>query len=245
MPPPEAVDWQPDGLPRSPRFGEGYRTRSGALAQAATVFLGGCGLPQAWQGQSAHTVLETGFGLGINFLATWARWEADPVRCGVLHFASVEAHPVASEDLLRSAHAASAEPGADPLLAARLVKLAEALAGAWGQLRAGRQTWTFAHGRVHLTLAVGDVAPMLSSLDILADSIFLDGFSPSVNPQMWSPQTLAGVSRHARAGTRLATYTTQRDVRDRLEALGWVVRRCPGLAPKKHRLEAVRPRDAT
>lgn len=237
MPATEPVDWR-DGLPHSPRFGEGYRSRSGALAQAATVFLGGCGLPQAWQGRTAYAVLETGFGLGINFLATWARWEADPQRCSLLRYRALEAYPVAADELLRSARQALAEAGEAAHAWSRLPELAQALAQHWATLRAGLQTWMLADGQLELTLAVGEVVPMLGELEPSADAVYLDGFSPSVNPQMWSPQALAAVARHGRAGTRLATYTTQRGVRDGLEALGFDVRRCPGLPPKKHRLEA-------
>ena len=234
----EPVDWQEGIQPHSPRFGERYRSHSGALAQAATVFLGGCGLPQAWRGQRRHTVLETGFGLGINFLATWAAWEADPARCDTLVYVGVEAYPVAVGDLLRSAAQALAEPGVDQARWCRLPALAAALGGTWPALRQGLQTWPLAQGQVQLTLAVGDVLPMLDTLDVRADSVFLDGFSPQVNPQMWAGATLAAVARHCAPGARLATYTTQRSVREGLAAEGFDVRRRPGLAPKRRRLEA-------
>ena len=57
------------------------------------MFLGGNGLPQRWAGRERFVVLETGFGLGNNFLATWAAWRDDPQRCARLHFVSIERHP--------------------------------------------------------------------------------------------------------------------------------------------------------
>ena len=42
------------------------------------------------RGRDRFVVLETGFGLGNNFLATWAAWRADPRRCRQLHFVSIE-----------------------------------------------------------------------------------------------------------------------------------------------------------
>src|SRR5437899_2083913 len=48
-------------------------------------------------------ILETGFGLGLNFLACWRAWKDAPARPRLLHFVSVEAWPVAAGDLLRSA----------------------------------------------------------------------------------------------------------------------------------------------
>ncbi|MBP9785507.1 MAG: FAD-dependent cmnm(5)s(2)U34 oxidoreductase, partial [Giesbergeria sp.] len=71
------IAWLPDGTPYSQRFGDRYQSEQ-ALAQAREVFLHGCGLPLAWAGAAQWRILETGFGFGLNFLATWAAWRADP-----------------------------------------------------------------------------------------------------------------------------------------------------------------------
>ena len=235
----EPVVWSPEAGPTSPRFGDVYRSQGGALAQARTVFLGGCGLPPGWRGRAAHTVLETGFGLGLNFLATWAVWRADAQRSAALHFMSVEAYPVAAEDLLRSAQALQAGTIEDAALLPLVRELAGELTRAWVDVRPGVQTLAFDTGQVRLTLAVGEVQPMLVQLTAPADTVYLDGFSPAVNPDMWSEATLAGVARLCRPGTRLASWCVAGAVRARLQALGFEVRRCAGLPPKRQRLEAV------
>jgi tRNA 5-methylaminomethyl-2-thiouridine biosynthesis bifunctional protein len=235
----ELVQWGDDDSPYSPRFKDRYRSSSGGLAQATTVFLSGCGLPELWRGQESFTVLETGFGLGLNFLSTWAAWEADPQRCERLRFVSLEAFPVASTDIVRSAQAASQCGAANSELAARVPVLAQQLAQAWSELSPGVHDLHFAERRVQLTLAVGEVQPMLQGLDCQADAVYLDGFSPALNPQMWSASTLQAVALHCRVGTTLATYTVARSVRERLEQLGFRVERCEGLPPKRHRLKAV------
>lgn len=94
------------GQASSPRYGDIYASRAGALGQARGVYLQGCGLldtPPRWAGREQFTVLETGFGLGVNFLATWAAWRADPQRCARLDYVSLELHPVRAADLLRHA----------------------------------------------------------------------------------------------------------------------------------------------
>ena len=235
----EPVMWMPDGSPHSPRFNDRYRSRSGGVMQASAVFLAGTGLPAAWRGRDRFSVLETGFGLGVNFLCTWAAWEADPQRCGSLQFASVEAFPVATDDLVRSARKAGLEGHPDSCIASRLPELAEQLARAWHGLSQGIHHWNFADGRVQLTLAVGEVQATLPILDCQADAVYLDGFSPAVNPQMWSAETLTLVAQQCRQGATLATYTVARSVRDRLQQLGFRVERCPGLPPKRDRLQAV------
>lgn len=218
----ETVDWRADGVPLSVRFGDIYHTETGALAQSRHVFIAGCDLPAAWADLPQWRILETGFGFGLNFLACWQAWRDDPQRPRMLHFVSIEAHPVAQADLLR---AAAAYP--------ELSDLATALAAQWHGLLPGFHRLSFDDGHVLLTLCIGDVQPMLRAQRFEADSIFLDGFSPTLNPAMWSPQVLKAVSRFARQGTRIATWTIARAVRDALAQNGFQVRKATGLPPKR------------
>ena len=224
----EPVTWRADGVPRSERFDDIYHTETGALAQSRHVFLGGCGLPPAWREQPQWLVLETGFGFGFNFLTTWQAWRADPARPRMLHFVSIEAHPVGVQDLLR---AASAYP--------ELAGLADALARQWVEMLPGFHRMSFDDGHVLLTLCVGDVQTMLRAQRFEADSIYLDGFSPDRNPAMWSPDTLKAVSRFAKRGTGVATWTIARAVRDALAQCGFRVAKAPGLPPKRDCLRGV------
>lgn len=225
----EPVDWRADGVPQSARFGDIYHSESGALAQARHVFLTGCGLPEAWSGQPQWRILETGFGLGLSFLTAWQAWRADLQRPRLLHFVSVEAHPVSRDDLLR---AAAAYP--------ELAPLAAELGDQWRGLLPGFHRLAFDQGRVLLTLCIGDVQPMLRTQQHFeADSIFLDGFSPERNPQMWSPETLKAVTRFARRGTRVASWTIAGLVRDALAQYGFQIHKAPGLPPKRDCLQGV------
>jgi tRNA 5-methylaminomethyl-2-thiouridine biosynthesis bifunctional protein len=225
---PEAVEWQPDGTPRSPRFQDIYRSTSGGLEQARHVFLRGCGLPHDWAGRPQWRILETGFGLGLNFLAAWREWKDDPQRPRLLHFASIEAFPPGAGDLLRSA---APYPELQPLAAE--------LAGQWFGLLPGVHRLAFEDGRVLLTLYIRDVREALRERAFHADSVFLDGFDPQANPAMWGADTLKGIARHCRRGTRIATWTVAGEVRRTLAQCGFQVERIEGLPPKRHCLQGV------
>jgi tRNA 5-methylaminomethyl-2-thiouridine biosynthesis bifunctional protein len=223
----DVVAWDGDGTPRSPRFHDIYRPPAGGLEQARHVFLHGCGLPAAWAGQAQWRVLETGFGLGLNFLATWQAWRSDPLRPRMLHYAAIEAWPVAAEDLLRSV---ANTPALQPL--------AEALAERWQGLLPGFHRFVFEDGQVLLTLAVGDVLAMLREQAFRADSVFLDGFDPVANPEMWSLDVLKAVTRLCRRDATLGTWTVAGQVRRDLQSCGWQVEKVPGLPPKRECLAA-------
>lgn len=222
----EPIEWLPDGTPFSPRFNDRYRSESGGLTQASEVFFKGCGLPAAWADQAQWRILETGFGLGLNFLVTWAAWKADPQRPQLLHFVSIEAWPASADDLLRSF---AAHPALQPL--------AEQLHAQWWGLSPGFHRLAFEGGQVLLTLCIGEVRPMLREMAFEADSLYLDGFSPQRNPDIWSLHTLKAVSRHCRRGTRLATWTIARAVRDSLVQCGFEVQKTPGIPPKRDNLQ--------
>src|SRR5450755_5186909 len=114
---PAAIVRDADGTPRSADYGDLYHPRGGALAQARHVFLDGDGLAERWRGRERFVVLETGFGLGNNFLATWSAWRADPQRCRQLHFLSIEATPPSQADFRATAR--------DPALAPLAAELAD------------------------------------------------------------------------------------------------------------------------
>jgi len=221
-----SIAWLPDGTPYSTRFDDRYHGEQG-LEQARSVFLHGCGLPGAWAGAQQWRILETGFGFGLNFLATWAAWRADPVRPRLLHFVSLEAWPVSADDLLRAAQRLP-----------ELQELAQELhAQYWGLLPGVHRLW-FDGGRVLLTLCVGDAQALLRQQLWEVDAVYLDGFSPERNPDIWSLETLKAMARHCRRGTRLATWTIARSVRDALAQCGFAVQKVPGLPPKRDNLQA-------
>jgi tRNA 5-methylaminomethyl-2-thiouridine biosynthesis bifunctional protein len=232
---PARIDFS-GGTPRSLDYGDVYHPVEGAQAQARHVFLQGNGLPRRWQGQRHFAVLETGFGLGHNFLATWAAWRADPQRCRHLHFVSLEQHPPTLEDLAR-AHGHPA-PG----------DLAQALIAAWPPLLQGlhvREVQTDDAGTVSLTLAMGDARALLPQLIGRFDAFFLDGFAPSVNPALWDTRLLRALGRLAAPGATAATWSVARPVRDGLCSAGFEVSKAPGLGAKREMTVAhFRPRSA-
>jgi tRNA 5-methylaminomethyl-2-thiouridine biosynthesis bifunctional protein len=217
---PAEVDFSDPLSPRSQRFDDRYHGAGGAFAQAAHVFLAGSGLPGRWQGRDDFTVLETGFGLGNNFLATWAAWRADPQRSQRLRFVSIEKHPLRLADL-QQALAGSSEPA-----------LAALLCDAWPPLTPDFHLLTFEDGRVELLLALGDATERLREIVASVDAFFLDGFAPARNPQMWGAGIFKALSRLAAPGATVATWSAARPVRDGLRQAGFDWRRADGIGGK-------------
>ncbi len=218
---PARLQWNDDGVPFSPEYDDVYHPRAGALEQARHVFLGGNDLPQRWLGRDRFVVLETGFGLGNNFLATWDAWRHSAPPGARLHFISIEQHPLARDDL-RTVHRDST-----------LAPLAEQLIAAWPPLTPNLHRLSLDDGRVQLLLALGDAVAWLPELVAQADAFYLDGFAPAKNPQMWQPRIFKALARLAAPGATAATWTAARAVREGLSAAGFQVELAAGQGGKR------------
>jgi tRNA 5-methylaminomethyl-2-thiouridine biosynthesis bifunctional protein len=209
----------------SPEFHDIYHSREGALGQARHVFLHGNALPERWRARPVFTILETGFGIGLNFLAAWQSRRADPQRPARLHFVSIERHPFERGDL-RDALAAFGE----------LDALARALEAVWPPALAGFHRLHFDGGAVILTLILGDAREELPKVDAEVDAFFLDGFAPARNPEMWSPAVVRELSRLAAPDATLATWTVAGGVRSALGDAGFRLDKRAGFAAKREML---------
>jgi tRNA 5-methylaminomethyl-2-thiouridine biosynthesis bifunctional protein len=222
---PAPLSFTPYSPAYAPAFDDVYHTTDGGLGQARHVFLAGNGLPLRWQGQARFTILEIGFGLGLNFLATWAAWQADPARCAHLHFISVEKHPFRVEDLA-TIHASWPE----------LALQADELRRHWPALTPGIHRIHLEGGQVTLTLIFGDALECLPQLSARVNAFYLDGFSPDRNPDLWSPALFAQLARLVAPGASVATWSANGDVRRGLQAAGFMAERCPGFGGKREML---------
>ena len=207
--------------PFAPRYGDLYHARAGALEQARHVYLAGNGLPARWQGRQRFVVLETGFGLGNNFLATWAAWRADPAHCEQLVFVSIEKHPLSRADLQRA------------LLNHAHADLAAQLLARWPVLTPDLHTLEFNGGQVRLLLALGDVAQWRNELVATVDAFYLDGFAPARNAVKWDERLCKALARMAAPGATATTWSVARELRDGLSAAGFTVTRAPGFDSKR------------
>ena len=213
------------GVPYSEAFGDVYHSADGGFGQAQHVFLAGNDLPHRWRGRETFTIVETGFGLGLNFLATWAALREDAHAPARLNFVSAEKHPFSATDL-ETLHARWP----------KLALLAQELRAAWPPLIAGFHRVHLDDGRITLTLLFGDALHLLPQLQACADAFYLDGFAPAKNPELWSPPLFAALARLAAPGATLATYTVAGAVRDALAAAGFATEKREGFGRKREML---------
>ncbi|MEM7195084.1 MAG: bifunctional tRNA (5-methylaminomethyl-2-thiouridine)(34)-methyltransferase MnmD/FAD-dependent 5-carboxymethylaminomethyl-2-thiouridine(34) oxidoreductase MnmC [Pseudomonadota bacterium] len=222
------------GVPYSERFEDVYFNRNEGLSESRYVFLEGSNTPDRWGGRDVFVIGETGFGTGLNFLASWHSWRNTHCRPQRLHFVSVEKHPLSRDDLIRCQQCFP-----------ELEALYRCLIEQYPLDPSGFHRLFFDEGDVVLTLCFGDVERVLSDLRVTVDSWFMDGFSPTKNPEMWAPSVCSRIAALSAKNTVLSTFTAAGQVRRNLESAGFKVRKEAGFGSKREMIVAEFREDST
>lgn len=245
------LSWDESGQPISTRFDDVYFSQSNGLKETQYVFLEANKLAERWGCSSkAFTIAETGFGTGLNFLATWDLWQKTQPAATQLHFLSVEKYPLRRQDLIRAL-----------ALWPELKPMAQALLDAYPpQPASGLHRMLFDGGKVILDLYFGEASEGFSGQLPLhevsdpqdtvsspnychfgprracVDAWFLDGFAPSKNPGMWSQELFECIRRLSGHGTTFSTFTAAGNVRRSLSAAGFACKKRKGFGHKREML---------
>lgn len=228
------LDWNEAGTPVSSDFGDVYFSNDNGLSETRYVFLQQNRLPARFSHHDSDSFVigETGFGTGLNFLATMQAFLEQAPQSGNgsrLHFISFEKYPLTQDDL-RKALAAWPE----------LDHLSQDLVAQWPLPVSGCHRLHFAGGRIRLDLWFGDIKDMLPQVphraEGLVDAWYLDGFSPAKNPEMWTQELFDGLARLARPNCSIATFTCAGFVRRGLIAAGFAMKKVKGHGSKREML---------
>lgn len=217
-----------NGEPYSTQFDDIYFSTDNGLAETDYIFIQGNQLQtrlKNLQANQTFTIIETGFGTGLNFLSVCEKWLSLAPVNAKLNFISTEKYPLSPDDLTT---ALQAWPN--------LAHIATPLLTCYATLLQIKQTALLFDGSVSLTLHIGDAASSLQNEQQLADAWFLDGFAPSKNPEMWSEALFSQMARLSHANTTFATFTSAGIVKRGLAHAGFNVQKIAGYGKKREML---------
>lgn len=219
------------------RFDEAYGSRHGARGQAQHVFLQGTQTDV----HSAPQVLEIGFGVGVNFLTTLVHTAQSHKP---LHYIAYEFDPAPVEVLQA---VAEQQEGADHPLWQQLLQHWPQHTPSNPSQPSAIQFNTIQFNTIQLSAQRATLE--LHFCDVLkadlpqawASAVYLDGFSPRKNPEVWTPQFASRLAQSLQAGGFLATYSAAGHVRRALENAGLIVTKRVGATGKRECVQAKRP----
>ena len=223
------IEWR-DNQPYSTAFGDVYFSSDNGLLETEYVFLQGNHLASRWQQLAADnfTIIETGFGTGLNFLCAARLWLDAAPQDAALHFISVEKYPLSLHDI---STALQCWPELDNVKSEFLTQ--------YPSLLTDKKTIPLFDHRIHLTLLIGDATEQLQHIKNKADAWFLDGFAPAKNPDMWQPTLFEQMARFSHDSTTFATFTSAGIVRRGLIAAGFEVTKQAGFGKKREMLTGI------
>lgn len=207
----------------SRQYGQYYHNPNGAISESRYVFLEHSGLLDFLASEAEScTVLEIGFGTGLNFFLLAEEYIQRELSFP-LHFYSVEAYPV-DPDLTDSFNYAGFM--GEHTDQSHIRTVFTNLEKGWNirkPLEGKNITLHLFHGFFN----------ELESIRHAADFIFHDPFSPEVNDELWQPDTFKKIKTLSKESAILSTYCAASKARAAMAKAGWLLSRVPGALGKR------------
>jgi len=200
--------------------GEHYHSIHGALQESKHVFLNS-GLRYFLQNNKGPvSVLEVGFGTGLNYLMTMDFAEDNGIT---VHYTGIERYPLEIEMLENIGYKRYVP---DALGERFITEYPVALTGVVNN-KVG--SWQ---------ISVEDVMDFSSSEKF--DVLYFDAFAAIHQPEMWSPETLGHVTSFLNPGGVFVTYAITGNLKRTMKALGFRIQKIPGAPGKREMLRAIK-----
>jgi tRNA U34 5-methylaminomethyl-2-thiouridine-forming methyltransferase MnmC len=195
---------------------ETYHSTHGAVQESKHVFIEH-GLKKLQQSVSTISILEVGFGTGLNALLTFN----EVMGNYNVEYTSLETFPLLEEVWNKLNYP-------DPF--GIFSKLHEA---SWDMENAIAQN-----------IKLRKVKQPIQSVDFLNqkfDLIYFDAFAPNKQPEMWEIPVLSKVVEVMNQGSIFVTYCAKGQLKRDLKSLGLLVESLPGPPGKREMIRAIKP----
>lgn len=176
--------------------------------------------------KSTIVVAEAGFGVGLNFFCTIAKFKS--LNKKSLHYIAVEKYPFSKDELVSIYE----QFGLDSAIYKEFLDSYHIVPNSLLRIYLLNRT-------IILDLYFGDILEFLEECEFRADVWYLDGFAPSKNPQMWSEEFLSNLACYSYKDTIIRSFSCARVVRDRLSQNGFEVSKLKGYHKKREMLQAI------
>jgi tRNA U34 5-methylaminomethyl-2-thiouridine-forming methyltransferase MnmC len=206
------------------QVGENYHSKHGALQESRHVFVNSglqYFLDRVGDLEMPVSVLEVGFGTGLNFLLSADCCDQKYIS---LNYTGIEAYPLTKEMI--------SQTGYDQYIPAKLwqqfiEQYPDALSGE-----------AFINPNCKLQIAHCQLLHFQSAQ--LYDIIYFDAFAAAYQPEMWDETAIGHTIQYLKPGGVFVTYAITGNLKRALKVLGCKVEKAPGAPGKREMLRAVK-----
>ncbi|MES2808905.1 MAG: tRNA (5-methylaminomethyl-2-thiouridine)(34)-methyltransferase MnmD [Bacteroidota bacterium] len=205
----------------NPAVGENYHSKHGALQESKHVFVNsGLKYFLDTHGANKASILEVGFGTGLNFLMTADFCTEHQIE---LNYTGIEAYPL-TDKLLSST-------GYDQYTAA----------DTWQSLLSNYQSAFIKPTTISLNcqLQIADCQLLNFDSDAKYDVIYFDAFAAIHQPEMWDEEAIGHTIKFLNPGGVFVTYAITGNLKRMLKGLGLTIQKIPGAPGKREMLRAI------
>jgi tRNA U34 5-methylaminomethyl-2-thiouridine-forming methyltransferase MnmC len=204
------------------RVGEHYHSRHGALQESRHVFINsGLNYFLARGDVKEVSILEIGFGTGLNFLLSAEVCIENKIA---LHYTGIEAYPLSA--------AMMAQTGYEQYVPAQL----------WETYLSSYPTALTDKVSLNIynQLQIANCKLMDFKADKQYDIVYFDAFASANQPEMWDQAAISHVAGFLKPGGVFVTYAITGNLKRMLKALGFKTEKAPGAPGKREMLRAVK-----
>lgn len=204
----------------NPQVGENYHSRNGALQESQHVFLQS-GLQYFLETNSTQqvSILEVGFGTGLNFLLTADFCIGQKIN---LEYTGIEAYPLSHEMISNTGYGQYTSPEV----------WAEFIASYPSALRSSTKLNQYCQ----LQIANCQLLNFQSTAQF--DVIYFDAFAAINQPEMWNEEAIGHTVKFLKPSGVFVTYAITGNLKRMLKGLGLQIQKIPGAAGKREMLRA-------
>jgi len=203
-------------------IGEHYHSKHGALQESKHVFIA-AGLEHAislFPGQEI-SILEVGFGTGLNFLLSAAYCSWHEVK---LKYTSLEAFPLRSDELESTGYHSYVP-----------AEIWNGMIRNYG--KAMQQTVDILSGQ---KLRIEHTYLHRYQTQQCFDLLYYDAFSVQHQPEMWTDEVIAHACQFIKPGGIFVTYAITGKLKRTLKGIGFKIEKLPGAPGKREMLRATK-----
>ena len=203
-------------------IGEHYHSSHGALQESKHVFLE-AGLKHVINLKKGEevSVLEVGFGTGLNFILSLAHCEATKTK---LNYIGIEAYPLTVEVLEQTGYKQYVP------------------AKNWEELIANYEQTLLQKKELSpfCQLAIAHTTLVAFSTNEQFDLLYYDAFSVRHQPEMWTNEMIAHACSFLKKGGVFVSYAITGNLKRALKACGMSIEKLPGAPGKREMIRAVK-----
>jgi len=209
----------------NPIVGEHYHSTRGAVQESKHVFLA-AGLQHFLSKEAVATgipisILEVGFGTGLNFLITANYCHETQL---VLTYTGIEAYPLTLDTINESGYEKEVSPS---IWASFINRYDIAL----------MQPQPLTEG---ISFEVVHQLVLDFNTTHVYDVLYFDAFAAVRQPEMWTIETLSHVCHFLKPGGVFVTYAITGNLKRIMKSLGFSIEKAPGAPGKREMLRAVK-----